>query len=101
MLAQPSIRVVETVTSDTSQAAPKPQTVTLGGDEFLDSEPYGSPPDPQVVMRARPGGGSVLTFGLPAEGVHVELEVDASYRIIAETLAAPKHLIRRSFTYPR
>jgi copper transport protein len=101
MLAQPSIRVVETVTSDTSQAAPKPQTVTLGGDEFLDSEPYGSPPDPQVVMRARPGGGSVLTFGLPAEGVHVELEVDASYRIIAETLAAPKHLTRRSFTYPR
>jgi copper transport protein len=101
MLAQPSIRVVETVTSDTSQAAPKPQTVTLGGDEFLDSEPYGSPPDPQVVRRARPGGGSVLTFGLPAEGVHVELEVDASYRIVAETLAAPKHLIRRSFTYPR
>jgi copper transport protein len=101
MLAQPSIRVVETVTSDTSQAAPKPQTVTLGGDEFLDSEPYGSPPDPQVVRRARPGGGSVLTFGLPAEGVHVELEVDASYRIIAETLAAPKHLTRRSFTYPR
>jgi copper transport protein len=101
MVAQPSIRVVETVTSDTSQAAPKPQTVTLGGDEFLDSEPYGSPPDPQVVTRARLGGGSVLTFGLPAEGVHVELEVDASYRIIAETLAAPKHLTRRSFTYPR
>lgn len=101
MLAQPSIRVVETVTSDTSRAAPKPQTVTVTGREFLDSEPYGSPPDPEVVMRRRPGGGSVLTFGLPAEGVHVELEVDASYRIIRETLAAPKHLTERTFTYPR
>ncbi len=101
MLAQSSIRVVETVTSDTSQAAPKPQTVTVGGDEFLDSEPYGSPPDPEVVVGARPGGGSVLTFGLPAEGIQVKLEVDASYRIIAETLAAPKHLTKRTFTYPR
>jgi copper transport protein len=101
MLAQSSIRVVEAVTSDTSQAAPKPQTVTVGGDEFLDSEPYGSPPDPQVVRRPRPGGGSILTFGLPAEGIQVELEVDTSYRIIAETLAAPKHLTQRTFTYPR
>jgi hypothetical protein len=47
------------------------------------------------------GGGSLLTSGLPAEGIHVELEVDASDRIIAETLAAPKHLTRRTFTYPR
>jgi copper transport protein len=101
MSAQSSIRVVETVTSDTSQAAPKPQTVTVSGEEFLDSEPYGSPPDPQVVIRARPGGGSVLTFGLAAEGIQVELEIDASNRIIAETLAAPKHLTRRTFTYPR
>jgi copper transport protein len=102
MLAQPSIRVIETVTSDTSRAAPKPQTLTVGGREFLDSEPYASPPDPEVVMRRRPsGGGSVLTFGLPAEGIHVELEVDASYRIIREILAAPKHLTQRTFTYPR
>ncbi|WP_083933562.1 copper resistance CopC/CopD family protein [Kribbella catacumbae] len=100
MLAQPLIRVVETVTSDTSRPAPKPQTVTLTGRQFLDSDPYGSPPDPDVVLRPRPAGGGVLTFGLPAEGVHVELEVDASYRIIRETLAAPKHLTQRTFSYP-
>lgn len=101
MAAQSSIRVVETVTSDTSRAAPKPQTVTVSGDQFLASEPYGSPPDPLVVRRSRPGGGTVLTFGLPAEGIQVELEVDASYRLIAETLAAPKHLTRRTFSYSR
>lgn len=100
MLAQPAIRVVETVTSDTSRPAPKPQTVTVTGRQFLDSDPYGSPPDPDVVLRRRPAGGAVLTFGLPAEGVHVELEVDASYRIIRETLAAPKHLTQRTFIYP-
>lgn len=101
MLSQPSIRVVETVTSDTSRAAPKPQTVTVTGREFLDSEPYGSPPDPEVVLRRGPAGGRTLTFGLPAEGIHVELVLDASYRIIRETLAAPKHLTERTFTYPR
>ena len=52
-------------------------------------------------MLRRPGGHTVLLFGLPAEGVHVELEVDTSYRIVRKTLAAPKHLTRRSLSYPR
>jgi len=100
MLTQRSIRITEAVTSDTSVAAPKPRSVIVDGDEFLASDPYASPPDPEVVRRARPGGGGILTFGLSAEGIQVELEVDASYRIVAETLAAPKHLVRRTFTYP-
>jgi copper transport protein len=101
MLAQRSFRVEETVTSDTSLPDPKPHTITVTGREFVDSEPYGSPPDPNVAMLRRPGGHTVLLFGLPAEGVHVELEVDTSYRIVRETLAAPKHLTRRSLSYPR
>jgi copper transport protein len=42
----------------------------------------------------------VLTFGLPAEGIHVELEIDASHRIVRETLSASKHLTHRTFRYP-
>jgi copper transport protein len=101
MAAQRSILVVETVTSDTSRPVPRPRSITTSGDEFLASEPYGSPPDPQVVSVRRSGAGAVLAFGLPAEGIYVELEVDASYRIVRETLAAPKHLTRRTFGYPR
>src|SRR3982074_1037310 len=86
MRAQRSFRVEETVTSDTSLPDPKPHTITVTGREFVDSEPYGSPPDPNVAMLRRPGGHTVLLFGLPAEGVHVELEVDTSYRIVRETL---------------
>ncbi|TDO35151.1 copper transport protein [Kribbella sp. VKM Ac-2527] len=100
MLEQRTIRIVETVTSDTSRPAPKPQTATVSGQDFLDSEPYGNPPDPQITMFRSPNGNLELTFGLPAEGIHVELEVDPAYRILTETLAAPKHLTRRTFSYP-
>jgi copper transport protein len=49
-----------------------------------------------VPAAARP----VLTFGLSAEGIYAELQLDSSYRIVSETLAAPKHLTRPTFTYP-
>jgi copper transport protein len=101
MAAQTAFRVMETVTSDTSRVAPKPQRITTNGREFVASEPYGSPPDPQVVTIRRATAGNVFAFGLPAEGIYVELEVDASYRIIREKLAAPKHLTERTFSYPR
>lgn len=97
---QRNIRVVETVTSDTSRPAPPAQTLTIDGPEFLDSEPYGDPPDPETITWSRPGGHTVLTFWLPAEGIYAELQLDSSYRIVSETLAAPKHLTRRTFTYP-
>lgn len=99
LLAQRSFRVTETVTSDTSRPAPKPQTLTVTGREFLDSEPYGGPPDPQAITRRQPNGNTLLTFGLPAEGTHIELELDANSRILRETIAAPKHLTRRTISY--
>ena len=100
MLKQPAIRIVETVTSDTTASTPRPQTVTVTGQDFLDSEPYGNPPDPQTAVRRTPTGHLVVTFGLPAEGIQVQIETDRDYRIVAETLTAPKHLTRRTFVYP-
>ncbi|TCC54477.1 hypothetical protein E0H73_38735 [Kribbella pittospori] len=101
MLAQKAFRVVESITSDTSGPTPAAQSVTIDGPEFIDSDPYAGPPDPDVVVEPRPGGHQLLTFGLPAEGIHVELEVDASYRIVRETLADPNHLATRTFKYAR
>ncbi len=75
--------------------------MTIGGREFIDSDPYSASPDPDVVIEPRPSGHRLLTFGLPAEGINVELEVDASYRIVHETLAAPNHLAVRTFDYQR
>lgn len=100
MRRQRVIRVVETVTSDTSRPAPPAYALTIDGPEFLESEPYGDPPDPDTITQQQPDGRTVLTFGLPAEGIYGELELDSSYRIVRETLAAPKHLTRRTFTYP-
>lgn len=93
--------MAESVTSDTSSATPISQTVTIDGPTFIDSHPYAGPPDPEVVIQTRTGGHRILTFGLPAEGIHVELEVDSSYRIVHEALAVPNHLAQRAFSYPR
>jgi copper transport protein len=101
MLAQGPFRVAESVTSDTSSPAPIRQTVTIDGPTFIDSDPYAGPPDPIVLVQSKPAGHRVLTFGLPAEGIHVELEVDASYRIVHEILTAPNQFAQRTFTYPR
>ncbi|TCC44345.1 hypothetical protein E0H75_35810 [Kribbella capetownensis] len=101
MLAQKTFRVVESITSDTTAPTPAAQSVTIDGPEFIDGDPYAGPPDPDVVVEPRPGGHHLLTFGLPAEGIQVELEVDASYRIVHETLAAPNHLATRTFKYSR
>ncbi|HEU4948908.1 MAG TPA: copper resistance protein CopC [Kribbella sp.] len=101
MLAQGPFRVAEAVSSDTSGPAPISQTVTIDGPTFIESDPYAGPPDPEVVVQPAAGGRRILSFGLPAEGIYVELEVDASYRIVRETLAAPNHLAQRTFSYPR
>ncbi|MGC4939975.1 CopD family protein [Kribbella sp. DT2] len=101
MRTQQSIRIAETVTSDTSLNAPPTRSVTTDGAGFLESEPYGSGPKLGVTVLPATADRTALAFGLPAEGIHVQLEVDASYRITHETLTAPKHLINRTFTYPR
>jgi copper transport protein len=93
------LHLVETVTSDTSRPTPPPHTLTATSEEFLDGEPYASPPDPPTVVHRNPDKTTTVTFGLAAEGINVQLVVDSSYRILSETLAAPKHLTQRTFTY--
>jgi copper transport protein len=100
MRARKSIRIGEAVTSDTSRAAPPVRQLTTDGPEFLDSEPYGSNPALAITLLPATNGRTTLAFGLPAEGIHGELEIDPSYRIIRETLTAPKHQIHRTFSYP-
>ncbi|GAA3137196.1 copper transport protein [Kribbella aluminosa] len=101
MRTQRSIRIAETVTSDTSLPAPRTRPVTTDGAEFLESEPYGNSPALDTTVLPATNGRTTLAFGLPAEGIHVQLEIDTSNRITRETLTAPKHLIQRTFTYPR
>jgi hypothetical protein len=43
-----------------------------------------------VAVLPASAGRTTLSFGLPAEGVHVQLEVDMSYWMIRETLTAPE-----------
>ena len=76
---QRSIRVGETVTSDTSRPAPPAHSLTVDGPEFLDSDRYGDPPDPETITPSQSGGHTVLTFGLPAEGIYAELQLESSY----------------------
>jgi copper transport protein len=98
MRRQKAIRIAETTTSDTSEATPPTQQLSTNGPEFLESEPYGTNPALDVIRL--PGSRTTIAFGLPAEGVHGRLELDASYRIVREVLTAPKHQINRTFTYP-
>lgn len=100
MRAQRSIKIAEAVTSDTSLPAPPTRQLATDGPEFLASEPYGSPSSLDVTVVPAANGRTTLAFGLPAEGIHGRLEVDASYRVIREILTAPKHQINRTFTYP-
>jgi copper transport protein len=99
MRAQKTIHIAETVTSDTARPTPATQQLSTDGSEFLESEPYGT--NPALDTTLLPGGRTTLAFGLPAEGIHGQLEIDSSYRIVREVLTAPKHLISRTFSYPR
>jgi len=64
------------------------------------TRPPGYGANPALDVTRLPGSRTTLAFGLPAEGVHGQLEIDSSYRIIREVLTAPKHQINRTFTYP-
>ncbi|NUR24795.1 MAG: hypothetical protein HOV67_30860 [Kribbellaceae bacterium] len=46
MRTENAIRVVESVTTDTSHPDPPANTLTVSGPEFLESEPYGAPARP-------------------------------------------------------
>lgn len=64
------------------------------------SDPFGSGVAPVATRMARNGAESALALAYPAEGVYIVLTVDRTGRIIREQLAAPKHLVSRTFVYP-
>jgi copper transport protein len=90
----------EQVTSDTSRGAGLLSRLALTGPAFLDSEPYGSGVAPVATVIADNAEETTLALAYPGEGVYALLTVDAAGRILRETLAAPNHLISRTFVYP-
>jgi copper transport protein len=96
----PAFTLHEQVTSDTNQGLGTPSQLALSGPRFLSSEPYGSGIAPTVTVPTKNGEETTLALAYPAEGVYALLTVAATGRIQRETLAAPNHLITRTFVYP-
>ncbi|SBW28735.1 copper resistance protein CopC [Candidatus Protofrankia californiensis] len=90
----------ERVTSDTSRGLGTPSALSLSGARFLDSEPYGSGQAPVTTRLDTTDGQTRLALAYPAESLQIELALAPDGKIIREVLAAPKHLITRSFVYP-
>lgn len=95
----PHFTLHEQVTSDTTTGLGTLRKLRLTGDEFLDSEPYGSGIAP-VVTRLRGQGGEItLALGYPGEGTYVLLTASREDRITRETLVSATHLVTRTFVY--
>ncbi len=94
---QPKLSVDERVTSGLGATARG--LYTMPGSAFLHGEPYG--PD-TGVLEALPerDGLKMLVVFLPGSQIWVELSIDASQRLGAETIVDPGHLIERTFSYP-
>jgi copper transport protein len=97
----PAFTLHEQVTSDTNQGSGTPSQLTLSGLAFLATEPYGSSIAPTVTVLRKNREETTLALAYPAEGIYALLTVDATGRIQRETLAAPNHLITRTFVYPK
>ncbi|MEU1596023.1 copper resistance protein CopC [Streptomyces sp. NPDC005708] len=89
----------EQVASDTAGTAIAPTGLQLSGDHFVDSEPYAQGKATQTSRFTDTEGHTVLALGYPGERLALELTLDDHDRVLRETLAAPNHLIHRSFTY--
>jgi len=94
---QPKLSVDERVTSGPGAIARG--VYTMAGSTFLHGEPYG--PD-AGILEALPAraGLKVLVVFLPGSQIWVQLSIDTSQRLRAETIVDPGHLIERSFSYP-
>ncbi|MGH3677662.1 MAG: copper resistance CopC/CopD family protein [Mycobacterium sp.] len=97
--AAATITVYETVSSDTSTAAPEPDRLDLDADFFLSQEPYADGTAP-IAARTSPDGAPVrLALGYPAASINVQLTLDERGRIAEETLTDAKHLVTRRLVY--
>jgi len=87
----------EQVTSDTTMRPGVTHTLPLTGADFLDGEPFHAPSRDAFLL---PSAARSVRVGFAvADTYYVELTVDPSGRIAAETLTSPNHLIRRTFSY--
>jgi len=97
MQHEPKLSVNERVTS--GPGATGQGVYTMPGSTFLQGEPYG--PD-TGILEALPerDGLQMLVVFLPGSQIWVQLSIDTSPRLRAETIVDPGHLIERSFSYP-
>jgi copper transport protein len=94
-----TITVYETVTSNTSSAAPEPNRLDLDTGFFLAQEPFADGTAP-IATRISPNDLPVrLALGYPAASINVQLTVDEHGRISEEILTDPKHLVTRRLVY--
>ncbi|MET9836094.1 copper resistance protein CopC [Streptomyces sp. NPDC006385] len=90
----------EQVASDDLRATVAPTRLEVTGDRFIDSDPYAKGSAPLSSRYTDAEGHTVLALGFPGERLALELTLDDEDRIVRETLVAPNHKIRRTFTYP-
>ncbi|MEU0721780.1 copper resistance protein CopC [Streptomyces lavendulocolor] len=90
----------EQVASDTARASVAPTKLTVTGEQFVDSEPYAKGKAPLSSRFTDAEGNTVLALGFPGERLALELTLDEQDRVVRETVVAPNHFIRRTFTYP-
>ncbi|MFD3928298.1 copper resistance CopC/CopD family protein [Streptomyces sp. NPDC058614] len=90
----------ELVASDTARTTVAPTQLTITGEQFIDSEPYTKGKAPLSSRFTDTEGNTVLALGFPGERLALELTLDEQDRVVRETLVAPNHFIRRTFTYP-
>jgi copper transport protein len=100
MRAVPKVTVHETVTSDTAGPIPIVSTNTLTGQGFLNVEPYAKAGSSPVTVLQRDGESTVIAFAMIEEGYYFRLTIGADSRLIGEVIAAPEHLLIRTFDYP-
>ena len=97
MQRQPKVTLDEHVTSGPGAMAHN--VVTIAGSTFLANEPYGVDTGQLEALPDRDGL-KVLVVYLPGSQIWVQLSSDAEYRLRAETIVDPGHLIERTLSYP-
>lgn len=100
MSSQPRITFVEAVTSDTT-APPgaRSDELSTSGEELVNLQPYRSGVVTTPVVLGRDGEATEIGFAISAEGIYVRQRLDASGRILRETLVTPNHEIDRVYSY--
>jgi copper transport protein len=97
MQDEPKLSVDELVTS--GPGATGHGVYTMPGSTFLQGEPYGADTGILEALPEREGLKTLVVF-LPGSQIWVQLSIDKSQRLRAETIVDPGHLIERSFSYP-